>query len=303
MVEPQDIKREDFPMSPASVEGMIPFAPFVDNYDLETITDIVYREIDGHKLHLQLILPYGNEGETFPTVLFIPGSAFYKQNVPGRIANLSMLAMRGYAVALLEYRGSEIAPFPGLILDAKAGVRFLVEHADEYRMNKEKLFIMGDSSGAYTSMMTGITWGEESLEEIADGMKNPIRGIIDLFGPSDFTTMNNELSAMDHRTPHCPEGDFIGGYSVLERSDLVGPTIIKNHLSKEKEIPPLLMFHGANDELVPFGQGCELYSALMEYEKEAIFYQVLGAHHGGREFWSSKVLDIVCDFITKKCED
>ena len=103
MVEPQDIKREDFPMSPSSVEGMIPFAPFVDNYDLETITDIVYREIDGHKLHLQLILPYGNEGETFPIVLFIPGSAFYKQNVPGRIANLSMLAMRGYAVALLIY--------------------------------------------------------------------------------------------------------------------------------------------------------------------------------------------------------
>lgn len=299
MVEPQDIKREDFPMSPSSVEGMIPLTPILDNYDLETITNVVYREVDGHKLHLQLILPYGNEGESFPTVLFVPGSAFYKQNVSSRIANLATLAMRGYAVALLEYRGSEITPFPGHILDAKAGVRFLMEHASEYRMDKDKLFIMGDSSGGYTAMMTGITWGEEALEESADGMDNPIRGIIDLFGPSDFTTMNDELSAMDHRTPHCPEGDFIGGYSVLERPDLVEPTIIKNHLSKEKEIPPLLMFHGSNDELVPFGQSCQLYQALKEYGKEATFYQVLGAHHGGREFWTSNVLDIVCEFIQK----
>ena len=297
MVEPRNIKREDLPMSPSSVEGMIPFEPVLDNYDLETITDIVYREIDGHKLHLQLILPYGTEGETFPVILYIPGSAFYKQNVPGRIANLATLAMRGYAVALLEYRGSEIVPFPGLILDAKAGVRFLIEHANEYRMDKDKLFIMGDSSGAYTAMMTGITWGEDQLEETKDGMPNPLRGIIDLYGPTDFTTMNNELSSQDHRTPDSPEGCIIGGIPVLEHPEVVGPTIIKNHLSKEKAIPPILMLHGSNDELVPFGQGCELYEALKEYGKKATFYQVLGAHHGGREFWSSKVLDIICEFM------
>lgn len=297
MVEPQNIKREDFPMSPSSVEGMIPLTPILDNYDMETIPNVVYREIDGHKLHLQLILPYGER--KFPLIMFIPGSAFHNQNVPRKISDLSMLAMRGYAVALLEYRGSEIAPFPGLIFDAKAGVRFMIDHADEYRIDKENVFIMGDSSGAYTALMTGITWGEEGLEEIKDGMKNPIRGIIDIYGPTDFTTMNNELSTQDHRTPDSPEGCIIGGLPVLEHPEVVAPTIIKNHLSKEVDIPPILMFHGSNDELVPFGQGCELYKALKECGKEATFYQVLGAHHGGREFWSSKVLDIICEFINR----
>lgn len=299
MVEPQNIKREDFPMSPSSVEGMIPFMPVCDNYDMETIPNVVYREVDGHKLHLQMILPYGEEGETFPVVIFIPGSAFHQQNVSSRIANLSMLAMRGYAVALLEYRGSDICPFPGLILDAKAGVRFMIEHAGEYRIDKNKVFIMGDSSGAYTAMMTGITWGEDQLEETKDGMPNPLRGIIDLYGPTDFTTMNNELSSQDHRTPDSPEGCIIGGLPVLEHPEVVAPTIIKNHLSEVADIPSILMFHGSNDELVPFGQSCELYEVLKKHGKEAMLYQFLGAHHGGREFWSSKVLDIICEFMER----
>ena len=297
MVEPQNIKREDFPMSPSKAEGMIPLKPIYDNYDMETIPNVVYREIDGHKLHLQLILPYGDK--EFPLLVYIPGSAFRKQNVSRKIADLSMLAMRGYAVALLEYRGSEIAPFPGLILDAKAGVRFMIEHADEYRIDRDKVFIMGDSSGAYTAMMTGITWGEDQLEETKDGMPNPLRGIIDLYGPTDFTTMNNELSSQDHRTPDSPEGCIIGGLPVLEHPEVVAPTIIKNHLSEEVDIPPILMFHGSNDELVPFGQSCELYEAVKKCGKEAMFYQVLGAHHGGREFWSSKVLDIICEFMER----
>lgn len=57
------------------------------------------------------------------------------------------------------------------------------------------------------------------------------------------------------------------------------------------------MFHGSNDELVPFGQSCELYEALKDANKEASFYQVIGAHHGGIEFWTKEVLDIEEQFI------
>ena len=32
---------------------------------------------------------------------------------------------------------------------------------------------------------------------------------------------------------------------------------------------------------------------------DATFYQVIGAHHGGREFWTKEVLDIEEKFIRK----
>lgn len=108
-----------------------------------------------------------------------------------------------------------------------------------------------------------------------------------------------EPSSQDHRTPHSPEGCEIGGKPVLEHPELVKPTVVATYVQKERELPPILMFHGTNDELVPFGQGCELFEALTKAKKDATFYQVIGAHHGGREFWTKEVLDIEEKFIRK----
>ena len=56
---------------------------------------------------------------------------------------------------------------------------------------------------------------------------------------------------------------------------------------------------GENDELVPFGQSCMLYDKLVQCRKEATFYAIENAHHGGREFWSNQVLDIIEAFIKR----
>lgn len=85
-----------------------------------------------------------------------------------------------------------------------------------------------------------------------------------------------------------------------EMRDNIGT--IATYVQEERELPPILMFHGTNDELVPFGQGCELFQALTAAKKDATFYQVIGAHHGGREFWSKEVLDIEEQFIRRLCK-
>ena len=92
---------------------------------------------------------------------------------------------------------------------------------------------------------------------------------------------------------------YLGRKNVLENPDLVKPTIVMNYISKEREIPPVLIFHGTNDELVPFGQSCMLYDKLTQCNKEATFYAVDNAHHGGREFWSNQVLDIIGAFVNR----
>lgn len=301
-MEPLNVKREDFPMSTASAAGMIPMEPKVDNYEIYYHEDVVYVERAGRKLHLQIIGPIDAKDE-LPCIVYIPGSAFHEQNVKERIPQLSYLAQRGFVVAALEYRGSECAIFPAQALDAKAGVHFMKEHAKKYNINPENVFLMGDSSGAHTAMIASFSYGINELEEDGRRSNKPIvKGVIDLYGPTNFLTMNDEPSSQDHRTPDSPEGCEIGGKPVLEHLELVKPTIVANYVQKEREIPPILMFHGTNDELVPFGQGCELFEALISANKEAVFYQVLGAHHGGREFWSKEVLDIEEQFIRELCD-
>ncbi|MGN0474145.1 MAG: alpha/beta hydrolase fold domain-containing protein [Acutalibacteraceae bacterium] len=300
-MEPLNVSRENFPMSEAKADGMIPLFCEADNYEFFYDEDVVYVERDGLKLHLQIIGPINDEeGRTL--VVYIPGSAFHKQNVKERVPQISYLANKGFVVALLEYRGSEVAPFPSQTLDAKAGIRFMKRNAEKYRIDPEKIVVMGDSSGGHTAMMAGFTCGIAELEEADDEFTSEVRGVVDLYGPTNFATMNDEPSSQDHRTPDSPEGMEIGGRNVLEHPELVKPATIATYVSEERKIPPILMFHGTNDELVPFGQGCELCNALTAAGKDVTFYQVMGAHHGGREFWTTKALDIVEQFIRRVVE-
>ena len=298
-MEPLNVSREDFPMSTAKAAGMIPMEPKKDNYEIFYREDVAYIERNGRTLYLQIIGPIDAK-EELPCIVYIPGSAFHEQNVKERVPGLSYLAQRGFVVAVLEYRGSECAIFPAQALDAKAGIYFMREHAKEYGIHPDNIFLMGDSSGAHTAMIAAFSYGIDELEEEGrKSSKSLVKGVIDLYGPTNFATMNQEPSSQDHRTPDSPEGCEIGGKPVLEHPELVKPTVVATYVQKERELPPILMFHGTNDELVPFGQGCELFEALTKAKKDATFYQVIGAHHGGREFWTKEVLDIEEAFIRK----
>jgi acetyl esterase/lipase len=202
------------------------------------------------------------------------------------------------AVAMVQYRGSEVATFPAQMLDTKAAVRFMKMNAHKYGLNPDNVYLMGNSSGGHCALMAGLTVGIERFEEeIYSEVSSEVKGIIDLFAPTDITKMNDELSTMDHMAPDSPEGCFIGGWNVLEHPELTQPTVVMNYIDSTREIPPILIFHGTNDELVPFGQSCMLYDKLKECNKKATFYAIDNAHHGGSEFWSNQVLDIVEAFI------
>ena len=299
MVEPQNISRDCFPKSPSSSEGMIMLQVKCDNNEMFHIRDIKYIERDGQPLYIQLIMPDKAEKKP-PLIVYVQGSAFHKQDIPMSLPRLSLLANRGFAIASVEYRPSETAPFPAQMLDVKAAVRFMKMQAGKYDYDAEQVYLMGDSSGGHTSLMAGLTVGIEEYEEpLYDNVSSHVKGIIDMYGPIDFTKMNDELSSQDHMEPDSPEGYVIGRKNVIENPELVYPTVVTNYITSEREIPPLLIFHGTNDELVPFGQSCLLYDKLKACGKKADFYAIEGAHHGGREFWSDRILGLVEEFINE----
>lgn len=76
--------------------------------------------------------------------------------------------------------------------------------------------------------------------------------------------MNDELSSQNHIEPDSPEGCLIGRLNVLEHPELTDSTVVMNYIDTTRDIPPVLLFHGTNDELVPFGQSCMLYDKLVE---------------------------------------
>lgn len=302
MIEPKLWSYEDFPESTASTEGMesMKLAPA----EMISVRDgFVYRSKDGADLRMHVISPAafvpGVAAEPLPCVIFVNGSAWFQQMLLANVAQQIKIARRGYVVVLVEYRHSGIAPFPAQVEDTKAAVRYVKKHAAELGIDPEKCVLWGDSSGGHTVVMAGIT-AEDFLpcEEDAD-IDCSVKAIVDYFGPVDVSKMCLEHSTMDHTLPESPEGAMLGHVNVLENPELVAKTVPTNYISRDRDIPPLLIIHGTKDRLVPFAQSVLLYEKLRDEGKDARFIRLEGADHGSGEFWTEEILDIADGFIRK----
>ena len=95
-------------------------------YCTELYPDVEYAEHSGRKLHLQIMAPlvYGKDLK-WPLIVYVQGSSWHKQKLFQSLPTLVRMCERGYAVAIVEHRESELAPFPAQVIDTKAAIRFL----------------------------------------------------------------------------------------------------------------------------------------------------------------------------------
>ena len=66
------------------------------------------------------------------------------------------LASKGYAVANLNYQLAPEGKYPTQMLQVNEAIRFLLSHAEEYRIDPTRIFIGGDSAGAHLSSQMGL---------------------------------------------------------------------------------------------------------------------------------------------------
>lgn len=113
-----------------------------------------------------------------------------------------------------------------------------------------------------------------------------IKGIIDFYGVVDVTMEDGFPTTKNHQQPDSPEGYLIGRKNVLDNLDIAYQTNPIHYL--DGDIPPILIAHGTKDRLVAFKQSVKLYQALLDKNKEVVFYRMKGADHGGPMFFVKK---------------
>ncbi|KHT62676.1 hypothetical protein RJ45_16410 [Photobacterium gaetbulicola] len=292
---------EDFPESKLSASGM---KVIQADYSLPycQVQKIQYAVKSGMPLHLNVIKPVQDDGsfEKFPLILYVQGSAWLPQNLESKLVQLGKFSERGFVVGIVEYRPSTVAPFPAQVKDAKTAYRYLVKHANNYNINPEQVVIWGDSSGGHTASMVGLTHTDSEFDdECPKAFPIEVKAVIDYYGPTDISKMNEEPSTCDHQKPDSPEGLLIGGLDVLDNHQLAQKANPINYIKKSRAIPPFIIFHGSKDRLVPFGQSIMLFNALKKAKKDVEFYKIKGADHGQAPFWSPTVIELVEKFIRK----
>ena len=111
--------------SKAQAKKMSTLTGFTPSPSVTYFHDVVYTHESDTDLHLQIIKPDTPAGVKLPCIIYIQGSAWFKQNCYAKIPVLSEFCEHGYVIASVEYRPSTTAAYPAQIQDVKTAVRFM----------------------------------------------------------------------------------------------------------------------------------------------------------------------------------
>ena len=296
------MEKLNFPESEELPEGVREIeAEDTFGYCTELYPDVEYAEHSGKKLHLQIMTPtvFGQDLK-WPLIVYVQGSSWHKQKLFQSLPTLARMCERGYAIAIVEHRESELAPFPAQVIDVKTAIRFLRLNGRNYHIDTDKIALWGDSSGAHSALIAGITGDTKYLPEEYPEVSTEVDCIVDWFGPTDLMAAVQHSAVIDHDSSTSPAGILIGGKSLHDHPEDVYPTNPVVHLQPDRETPPILIMHGGRDPLVPFNQSCILYEALKQMDKEVEFVKLKNAGHGWGGFMSETALNIVENFIKRE---
>lgn len=266
---------------PAAPHSKPPVLP----HGVRMLQDVRYGAALGPSNLLDVYLPDPPDADSAPLrplLVWIHGGGWQagtKEGCPG----LAMVP-RGYAMASINYRYSQEAPFPAQIHDCKGAIRFLRARASEYHIDPARVGVWGASAGGHLVALLGTTNGMKDLEGTVGGnlkQSSDVQCVADWFGPTDFVQFHAHAAADASTLP----GDVVGpmllklfGGTVEEKHDLAVLASPIAHISKSN--PPMLIQQGDKDPLVPAAQSQTFYDALKAAGVDATLEIIPGAGHG-----------------------
>ena len=242
-------------------------------------TDPVPATTKGNLLDLYLPLPQRPGSARPPLLIWTSGSAWFSDTGKEGAATIAdEFLPRGYAVAGVSIRSSLQVTFPGQLHDVRAAIRWLREHADEYGYDPDRIAIMGNSSGGWTSAIAATTSGIEQLdgETGVDGTSSAVQAAVPFFPPTDFLRQNDFFSVIDHDAANSPESTLVG-CAIQTCPEAVAKANPITYVDGDE--PAMRIFHGTADPLLPPDQSVRLYEALVAAGDEATLTIVDGAGH------------------------
>ncbi|MBO7466874.1 MAG: carboxylesterase family protein [Bacteroidaceae bacterium] len=195
-----------------------PFALFTEGYLNSFKVKTLFLNLDLYK-------PEGVH-EKRPLIVFIHGGSFYA----GDKAEMAYsdfgnyFASHGFVVASINYRlGYELnadgyrSAAQRACVDARMALRFLAEHADEYYIDTDKVFLAGSSAGSITALTIAFSPQEEDYTE----SRYTILAVANMWGSMEDLSLlkNSKVSIIsfhgdsDRLVPY-DEGHPFAGYSL-----------------------------------------------------------------------------------------
>ena len=287
------------------------FGGFQQQVKLETSQewkDVNYANDDQAYHTLDIYLPK-KEAASYPVVIHIYGSAWFSNNGKG-MADLGTIGKAlldaGYAVVCPNHRSSMDAKWPAQLHDIRAVIRFVRGEAKKYKFDPSFIATSGFSSGGQLASIAATTSnnGHAKVGTVDIDLEGSLGNFVkessavnaacDWSGPIDLTAMDcGQHMTMGDNSPE----DVLLASKLDKEPDKYLSLSATSYITKE--CPPVIIFHGEKDNVVPCCQGKKFYEALKAAGvKTEATYPAEGSH-GGPQMYTPENLQKMVKFLNE----
>ena len=192
-------------------------------------------------LYLDFYEPEGDTLSARPLVITVFGGAFVagSRDYADMVEYCTRLAKHGYAAASIDYRLISIWNLTSTALirdaymaaqDVSSAIRFFKYHCDEYRIDPEQVFLLGNSAGSI-AILCELFMDED--ERPAETFEEPDLGPMHSSGFEESAGISPTVAGA------IPQWGGVMDLDVIS----------------EEEYVPLCMIHGTDDTNVPYDSG------------------------------------------------
>jgi len=252
-------------------------------------SDIVYREVDGESVELDVCRVEEADGPQ-AAVLLVHGGAFNGGDKADPEWNemCYWIANAGYVAININYRLAPKHEFPAALEDIQAAVEWARDEADAYGIDPDRIGTIGGSAGGTISELLG-TSGEGSTTE-----GNRVASVVSLSGAADLTERALELGSPARiqirnvlqflgcsELTNCPAAEAASPITHVDASD-----------------PPFFLAHADGDR-VPVQQTEVLAEALREVGAEPEILIRPGQAHASRLLIDVEVQEALLAYLAR----
>jgi hypothetical protein len=129
---------------------------------------------DGDLMHTLLMAMPADGPGPFPAVVYIHGgkwgdpsvdASYFRKGIEHAAGNGFVGVSINYHLTSYDPHTTDARPWPDQLHDAKKAVAWLRGHASEFKIDPERIFVLGHSAGAHIALMMALT---------NSGMENPL---------------------------------------------------------------------------------------------------------------------------------
>jgi acetyl esterase/lipase len=241
--------------------------------------DVIFSRTLGSAILADIAYPV--DGADLPVMIYVHGGRWRGGT---RVNNAGLQVVQwagmGFFAMTVDYRLVGASPAPAAYQDVQTAIRWVHAHADEYRIDPDRIYLIGNSSGGHLVALAA-TLGEGPYERVGgwEDSRSDVRAVISAAGPYDLNT----LSWGDLWTP--VEGD------VREARRLASPI---HHIGPGTK--PILVVHSDDDRSVPIDQAVDMAAAL---KTANVFHRFIHYEDRGHMSVTDEVIEHTLAFIAE----